>query len=572
MKRALLTTSLLATLCCGGSTNAESTITATGAAPEPGRTVAPEPPPSELVVAIVGTNDVHGRVRSLPLLGGYVNVLRQRLQGRVVLLDGGDVFQGTLESNLNEGRVMVAAYNALGYDAVAVGNHEFDYGPAGPRAVPRDPTDEPRGALLARVSEAHFPFLSANLIVASNSERYEPDHFPGTKMVSVGALRIGVIGLTTSDTPHATHPRNFVGLSIANLAETAQRSATDLRAQGAHAIVLTAHAGGKCDVTDEVTTEEHCEGDEEMMQMLHAIPDGTIDAVVAGHTHKGLAVMVGSTAVIESFSYGVAFGRVDLVFDSATLRLTTKRLHAPHQLCERGTIAAECVPGSYEGAAVVPDLAVQAIVDQSIAAAQSERERPLGVSCDREFPTSADESALGNLLADLFRRVPPSPRTRTAEIVLLNNGGIRTAFPAGPLTYGSLYDTFPFDNRLVFLSLRGAEIKRIIERSLSPEAHGAMSVSGMRVDATDRANVRLTLANGRPVSATRLYRVATSDFLATSDDVMRQATAAPGREAVDPENLPVMRDLLATLLSEHGPELRYEDYAAPPRYVFAQPD
>ena len=81
-----------------------------------------------------------------------------------MLVDAGDMFQGTLESNMTEGAAVVRAYNALGYDAVAVGNHEFDFGPVGPAPSPRAPGDDPRGALKARAAEAHFPFLAANLV------------------------------------------------------------------------------------------------------------------------------------------------------------------------------------------------------------------------------------------------------------------------------------------------------------------------------------------------------------------------------------------------------------------------
>src|SRR5689334_14499712 len=101
-----------------------------------------------VTISIIGTNDLHGGVISndgrggLALLDGYVRNLRAaraRDGGGVVLLDAGDLFQGTLESNLNEGAVVISAYNALQYDAATIGNHEFDFGPAGPAASPQSP-------------------------------------------------------------------------------------------------------------------------------------------------------------------------------------------------------------------------------------------------------------------------------------------------------------------------------------------------------------------------------------------------------------------------------------------------
>src|SRR5262245_4337927 len=92
-----------------------------------------------IVISVVSTNDVHGRISQLPLFGGYVDnlrALRAKDGGAVLLLDGGDIFQGTIESNSTEGAAMVRAYDALAYDAVTLGNHEFDFGPVGPHAVP----------------------------------------------------------------------------------------------------------------------------------------------------------------------------------------------------------------------------------------------------------------------------------------------------------------------------------------------------------------------------------------------------------------------------------------------------
>src|SRR5918996_29833 len=109
-----------------------------------------------LTLSIVGTNDLHGGILprdgrgGLALLSGYIKNLRAaraRDGGAVLVIDGGDMFQGTLESNLAEGAPVVAAYNAIGYTAAAVGNHEFDFGPVGPPSVPTSATDDARGAL-----------------------------------------------------------------------------------------------------------------------------------------------------------------------------------------------------------------------------------------------------------------------------------------------------------------------------------------------------------------------------------------------------------------------------------------
>jgi 5'-nucleotidase len=117
------------------------------------QSVATRPSPTT-ILSIVGTNDLHGGILQrgdrggLALLGGYVANLRAaraRDGGAVLLVDAGDMFQGTLESNLNEGAAVIAAYNALGYAAAAVGNHDFDFGPVGRASTPQQPSDDAQG-------------------------------------------------------------------------------------------------------------------------------------------------------------------------------------------------------------------------------------------------------------------------------------------------------------------------------------------------------------------------------------------------------------------------------------------
>src|SRR5215470_6067736 len=132
---------------------------------------APLPQPAQkkagaVTVTIIGTNDLHGALDRLPILGGYlanVRAARAKDGGGVVVVDAGDMFQGTLESNLAEGADVVRAYNQLGYAATAIGNHEFDYGPVGPAVTAASVEDDARGALKARAAEARFPFLAANI-------------------------------------------------------------------------------------------------------------------------------------------------------------------------------------------------------------------------------------------------------------------------------------------------------------------------------------------------------------------------------------------------------------------------
>ena len=192
-------------------------------------------PATVVTLSIVGTNDLHGGILprdgrgGLALLGGYLKNLREaraRDGGAVLLIDAGDMFQGTLESNATEGASVVAAYNALGYTAAAIGNHEFDFGPVGPAATPRTPGDDPSGALKARASEATFPFLAANLVDAASGRAVEWANVKPAVLVQAAGVKVGIIGVMTRGALTATIASNVGGLSVAPLAETI-RSACD---------------------------------------------------------------------------------------------------------------------------------------------------------------------------------------------------------------------------------------------------------------------------------------------------------------------------------------------------------
>jgi 5'-nucleotidase len=418
-----------------------------------------------LTISVVGTSDLHGGVipeegrGGLALLDGYLRNLRAARQsdgGGVLLLDAGDLFQGTLESNLNEGQVVVAAYNALGYAAAAVGNHEFDYGPVGESATPVTPQDDPRGALKARAAEARFPFLAANIIDQSTGRPVNWPNVRPSTIVDVAGVRVGVVGLTTLRTLSATMAANTVGLAIAPLAPALAAEATRLRTAGATIVIAAAHAGGRCTMFDNPSDLSSCGADEEIFQVARALPGGLVDAIVAGHRHFGIAHEVAGIPIISSYWHGVAFGRIDLVVDPASRRVTSHRLFLP-RISARRWIRPADVRAAVErdgGAGRLRRPACRcesgrrwhsrAAVDRAL----SVKEQPLNGQLAEALPrVTNEESALGNLFADWSRAAAGT------DVAIANSGGIRADLPAGPLTFGRLYAVTPFDNREMTVTL-----------------------------------------------------------------------------------------------------------------------
>jgi 2',3'-cyclic-nucleotide 2'-phosphodiesterase (5'-nucleotidase family) len=512
-------------------------------------------PAGAVPVSVVGTNDLHGRVERAAALAGHLKLLRsarEQAGGGVVLVDAGDMFQGTLESNLGEGQIVVDAYNALGFDAAAVGNHEFDFGPVGPAATAARPEEDPRGALKARAKQARFPFLAANTLDEATGQPVAWPNFRPSTMVTLGhgarAVKVGIVGVTTIDTPRTTIAGNVRGLRFAPLLEAVLREATRLRADGARVVVVTAHAGGKCDeaaIAPPFSDLSSCDPDAEIFRLAQGLPAGLVDVIVAGHTHQALAHVVHGIPIVEAWANGRGFSRVDLEVDEAGVRVLG--VHAPRRVCgpkgNDDAPMAACAPepyvpgvatlgdassgaGSGAGPEVTGGSAVRVDVDHALLArlepalaqARKQRARPLGVVVDDEIQRGYDkESALGNLFADLMRAAMPG-----VDVALMNGGGIRAHLPAGPLTYGAVFEMMPFDNRFATVTLTGAELRRVFERNLSSTKKGGLlSVSGLTLSTRceqGAARVTLVRADGRPVTDDDKLIVATTDFVALGGD------------------------------------------------------
>ena len=525
----------------------------------PPQPVAPAPT-TPAVISIVGTNDLHGQIRYLPILAGYLANLRalRAADGGVLLLDAGDMFQGTLASNLNEGAAVIAIYNALGYAAATIGNHEFDFGPIGPAAVVDKPGQDPRGALKARIAEAEFPFLISNIVAAESGEPIAWANTAPSMIRDIAGVEVGVVGVTTRDVPHTTMPANFAGLAIATpLAASITREARALRARGAMVIVVLAHAGSKCTELADPDDLSSCDLTGEVFRVAEDLPAGLVDVMIGGHSHQTIAHRVNGIAIIESRSGGRAFGRVDVTVDRVHGKVTEVRLHQPRFVCAEAGLDA-CEPGAYEGRPVIVDASIAALTEAPLARASVRREARLGVVVSNAVERSrSEESALGNLFADLMRAAHPE-----VDVAVTNGGGLRADLPAGDLTYGALYEAMPFDNRFATVELSAAQLAQLIAANLGA-GNGIVSLSGLRATAScagAELSVELTREDGRPVAADTMLTLLTSDFLASGGDGALAALALPAA-AITLDSGPTIRDAMAAELSKRGGELDGADRA-----------
>lgn len=537
---------LLLFTACSSTPQSPSTV----AAKAPAST--PDPTRYDQLV-IVGTNDFHGYLRTVEselggekvLIGGaewfagHMRILEKKFGDRLVLLDGGDMFQGTMESNLFLGKSVVDFYNLLPYRAVAVGNHEFDYGP-------RKKGDPDRlGALKDRMKQARYPFVQANIYLKGTNKVWREKNLYPSVIVKAGDYKVGIVGLTTTSTPAKTLPLNVRKLEFRNLIEPTLKEAAALRAKGADLVLLTIH-----------------EGEDPARELLNAIPPGTVDALVAGHTHTEMAEFVNGTPVIESRTRGLFFGRIDLYVNKSTRRVdqTLTKIHGIHWICGtwfknredcdqkpvRDAVAAgkakleEFLPlrkVTYEGETVEADARVKAAMEPYFHETDAKKKERLGTAA-RDFDYyPSGESEMADLWLDAFQWKFPE-----ARVVYLNGGGFRRRIFKGPIYYGDLFEVHPFDNFAVSVKMNGKQLKDLIRVGVSltnaipalagvkvtyfggqdkPEFHRDVNGDGKQEAwESDRLapNGLVWEDTGKPVQDDEEFWLATNDYLVAGGD------------------------------------------------------
>ena len=503
-----------------------------------------------LTISLVGLNDVHGQLlpqeekRGIVVVAEYIDALRIAARARgdeVLVIDAGDMWQGTLESNIEEGAPMIAAYNALGVAAAAIGNHEFDFGPVGPDAIPVRAGQDPRGALRQRAREAAFPLLTANLIDEQTGELVDWDNVYPSVMLEVGDLKVGVIGVMTRNALVTTIAANTIGLQVTPLPEAIIREGEKLRAEGANLIIVTAHAGSRCESFDDPNDTSSCEMDGEIMRVAQELPPGLVDHIVAGHVHRGIAHIVNGISITSAFSSTRAVSRTDFILDRRSGDLLERRVFAPTDP---------------QDASLGDAGEVTAIAHAARDNADALKSEALGVTLTAEFALKPDiNAAIGNLFTTAVLE------SFDADIAIHNVfGGIRNGLPAGPLTFGDVYEVFPFDNVVTIHELTGRELRTLITRHVG--LHRKPGFAGMRVTAScanGKVDVSMRLDNGREIADDDMVRVVANDFLAFGgDDILTTAIPAEGFE-ID-YSLPRTRDALVAWFKARGGELDPADW------------
>jgi 5'-nucleotidase/UDP-sugar diphosphatase len=452
----------------------------------------PAPATHELV--LLHTNDHHGHPLAFPYNGaGSVAGLparktfvdRVRAQNpNVLVLDAGDLNQGRPESNLFDAEPDIIGYNAIGYDAMALGNHEFDFPPA---------------HLAKQRREAKFPFLAANVLRWDGSLLAEPyviKHYNG--------FSVAILGLITPDTVNLELPGNIQDLTFADEVAAAKRFVPELKRKADIVIALT-HLGIFAD--DTLGSR----------RLAREVPG--LDLIVDGHSHTRLAqpLYVGGVPIVQAWQWGLVMGEARITIRDrkiVNLQWRAVPMNLPPEPPPAGQPNAQTpTPGRIpEDPALLARLEPYGRkVDELLAEVVGESDRTLTLQATPEA-----DGPLGDLAADA---VLWYARDRQPDFAIVNRGAVRTDLPAGPIRRKDIYGMMPFDNFIVVVRMSGRDLQRLFDfvGQCDPDDGAFPLVSDGVTFTVDTAAKRCldVRIQGRPLDPGAYYTVATSSFLAS---------------------------------------------------------
>ena len=497
------------------------------------------PAAAEYKLTILHTNDIHSRIEPINkydstcsaddlaedgCFGGSARLLTAIREAREaaenpILLDGGDQFQGSLFYSYYKGKAAAEMMNAMGYEAMAVGNHEFDDGPD----------------VLANFAAAvDVPLLLANADLSGEAKL--ADGVEAATIVEKNGEKIGIIGLTPQDNAELASPGK--NITFTDPVEATRREVKALTDQGVDKIILLSHSGYTVD------------------QRIAREVAG-IDVIVGGHSHTLLSntddkaegpypTMVKGpdgheVPIVQVYAYGKYLGKLDVTFD------------------DDGVVTAASGEPMLLDGSIAEDPALKARVAELAKPLEEIRTKIVGASAapiDGSRETCrAGECEMGNLVADaMLDRV----KDQGTEIAIVNGGGLRASIDQGDVTMGEVLTVLPFQNTLATFKLKGSDVKAALENGVSQVEEGAgrfPQVAGLKytwsksAEPGSRIESVMVEENGEfvPLDPDRTYLVVSNNYMRSGGDGYA-VFAEKGTDAYDYG--PALEDVVADYLAK----------------------
>lgn len=486
---------------------------------------------SDLRLDVVFSNDVHGGIDRTaatfmnpqfpPMLGGggsaatlikHIRSLGNDKTRSNLLMDAGDFFQGHPIGTVTLGKAIIEYMNAVKYDAMTVGNHDYDSGEI---------------ALKEALALAEFPILACNIIQRSTGEI--PYYLKPYIIIEKMGLRIAVIGFTTTDTEKMSFPDNIKDVNFTDEKVALNKYVPIVRdKEKADIVIVLGHAGLPYDPEEAYKSRYDNSGKSLMenryaswgwdaQELAHEVPG--IDLIIGGHMHKGFAQPwvdpITHTMVIQGYAYGSNLGWLTLTIDPATK-----------------TISGYETPALREGLLLtlfedefIPDEAISQRIAEQQAIAEKGMDEIVGTAGVYLSRVNVDaQSLMGNTIVDAMRAEVD------ADFSFMNLGGVRSDIKSGPVTYRNVFDVMPFDNQIVSFTCSGEFLRRIIETRVEGSRHGLV-VSGVKVVYSKKRKnfdrVTTLMIKGQPWDPNKTYKCVTTDFLMQGNAGLTLLTQVP---------------------------------------------
>jgi len=510
-------------------------------------------PSGTVSVQILAVNDFHGNLQppsgssgrigtinagGAEYLATHINNLRALNPNTVVVSAGDMIGASPLLSALFHDEPTVEAFNQIGLDYNAVGNHEFDEGAAELLRMAEGGCHPVDGCLDGDgFAGANFQYLAANVVRQNNGKTL----FPAYKTRSFAGAKVAFIGMTLEGTPTIVTPSGVAGLDFLDEADTVNALVPELKAKGIETIVVLIHEGGA-----QVLPAPYngCAGISGPIVDIVNRFDPEVDVVISGHTHNAYNCVINNMLVTSAASFGRIVTDVDLTIDRATGEVVS--MSANNNIVTRDVAA---------------DSFITALIAKYNAIAAPLANRIIGSITANITRTNnaAGESALGDVIADAQLDATDDPGFGDAVVAFMNPGGIRAdltyaSSPVGEgdgnVTYGEAFTVQPFGNSLVTMTLTGAQIDALLEQQFNgcgvQNANRILQISNgftyswsLSAPACSKVDIAGIMINGVPIDPNATYRVTVNSFLADGGDnflVLKDGTNRLGG-AVDTDAL-----------------------------------
>ncbi|MEO3681839.1 bifunctional UDP-sugar hydrolase/5'-nucleotidase UshA [Shewanella vesiculosa] len=473
------------------------------------------------IFTVLHTNDNHGRFwengdgeYGMAARKTLIDQIRAEVSsngGETILLSGGDINTGVPESDLQDAVPDFIGMNEIAYDAMAVGNHEFD---------------NPLAVLDSQRSIANFPMLAANIYKADGTR-----YFDAYKVFNINGLRIAVIGLTTEDTAKIGNPEFIKDLTFTDPTTEAAKVIAEIKAADtADLIFATTHMGHYADAMN----GSNAPGD---VAMARALAEGDLNAIIGGHSQNPVCMEPGTndyadfapgddctpdmqngTYIMQAHEWGKYVGRADFEYFNGELHLASYKL-IPVNLKTSVTDA----DGNKTKVLVADEIAADADLKQLLSYYQERGQGQLSeVIATTDGLLDGERANVRNMQTNLGRLVAEAQRTKVgADIGVMNSGGVRASIAEGDISYRDVLTVQPFGNMVTLSTLTGAEVTEYLNTVASFQrgsgAYAQITGVKMTVDCTAQT-VAISEINGKDYSATDSYSFTVPSFNAAGGD------------------------------------------------------